>query len=63
MLVAASLAIAGGLGAPVASAQVPPFENCTQAKKAGYQNIPSSSPYCGGEWLDSDNDGIGCESS
>ncbi|WP_264026815.1 excalibur calcium-binding domain-containing protein [Mycolicibacterium pyrenivorans] len=61
MLVAASLAIAGGLGAPVASAQVP-FENCTQAKKAGYQNIPSSSPYCG-EWLDSDNDGIGCESS
>lgn len=46
--------------APVASAA--PFENCTQARQAGYEDIPSSSDYYG-PWLDRDGDGIGCESS
>jgi hypothetical protein len=45
--------------APVASAA--PFKNCTAARDAGYEDIPSTSEYYG-EHLDSDLDGIGCES-
>lgn len=57
---AASLASAVAIGlAPVASAV--PFKNCT-ARDAGYENIPSTSDYYG-ERLDSDLDGIGCESN
>lgn len=60
-----SIAVAALLGAglalaPVATAQAP-FANCTDARNAGYENIPSNSPYYG-PWLDKDNDGIGCES-
>jgi hypothetical protein len=46
--------------APVANAV--PFKNCTQARDAGYEDIPSSSEYYG-PWLDRDADGVGCESS
>lgn len=59
----ASVALAGVVAigsAPVANAA--PFENCTQARQAGYEDIPSSSDYYG-PWLDSDGDGFGCESS
>ncbi|UXA18469.1 excalibur calcium-binding domain-containing protein [Mycobacterium sp. SMC-4] len=45
--------------APAASAA--PFRNCTEAREAGYTNIPSTSEYYG-EHLDRDRDGIGCES-
>jgi hypothetical protein len=54
-----AMIVAVGL-APVASAE--PFRNCTAARDAGYENIPSSSEYYG-EHLDRDLDGIGCESS
>lgn len=57
---AACLATVVAIGtAPVASAV--PFKNCTQARDAGYEDIPASSDYYG-EHLDSDLDGIGCES-
>ena len=46
--------------APVAVADQP-FKNCTAARDAGYEDIPSTSEYYG-EHLDSDLDGIGCES-
>lgn len=36
------------------------FDNCTEAYRAGYADIPrSSSKY--GQHLDRDNDGVGCE--
>lgn len=59
--IAAAIAVAG-LGivlAPIAAAA--PFSNCSQARAAGYSDIPSSSPYYwpGG---DRDGDGIACES-
>jgi hypothetical protein len=53
-----AMIVAVGL-APVASAE--PFKNCTAARDAGYEDIPSTSEYYG-EHLDSDLDGIGCES-
>lgn len=60
LFAAAALAVVGAVGlAPVAAAQ--PFKNCTAARDAGYQDIPASSDYYG-EHLDSDLDGIGCES-
>lgn len=43
-----------------APAAAEPFDNCTQAHKAGYCDIPSDSPYYG-PWLDRDKDGIACE--
>lgn len=51
------VAVLGG----AATANAEPFANCTAAREAGYEDIPSSSPYYG-PWLDRDNDGIGCES-
>lgn len=50
-------------GAVTANAQPgsTPFPNCTAARAAGYEDIPSSSPYYGPH-LDRDQDGIGCES-
>jgi hypothetical protein len=60
LFVAAALAV-GAIGlAPVATADQP-FKNCTQARDAGYEDIPATSEYYG-EHLDSDLDGIGCES-
>jgi hypothetical protein len=60
LLVTAALgAVAVGV-APVAVADQP-FKNCTAARDAGYEDIPSTSEYYG-EHLDSDLDGIGCES-
>lgn len=50
-------AIALGVAAP---AQAVPFKNCTQAKSAGYCDIPSDSDKYG-PWLDRDGDGLGCE--
>ena len=44
--------------APAAAAA--PFKNCSEARAAGYTNIPSSSEYYGSH-LDRDGDGIGCE--
>jgi hypothetical protein len=59
-IAAACLASAVAIGlAPIASAV--PFKNCTQARDAGYEDIPATSEYYG-EHLDSDHDGIGCES-
>lgn len=58
LLICAALGAAAiGLAAP---AQAVPFKNCTQAKAAGYCDIPSDSPYYG-SWLDRDDDGLGCE--
>lgn len=53
-------AAAGVVFAPVAAAEAP-FRNCTEARKAGYTNIPATSDYYGSH-LDRDGDGIGCES-
>ncbi|MDG4663704.1 excalibur calcium-binding domain-containing protein [Mycobacterium sp. 236(2023)] len=50
----------GGAVTAIAQPGSTPFENCTAARKAGYGDIPSSSPYYGTH-LDSDSDGIGCE--
>ncbi|WBP96838.1 excalibur calcium-binding domain-containing protein [Mycolicibacterium neoaurum] len=47
---------------PVPLANATPFKNCTQARQAGYEDIPSSSDYYG-SWLDGDGDGIACEST
>jgi hypothetical protein len=46
--------------APSANADAP-FANCTQAKAAGYHDIPQGDPnyWSGG---DRDHDGIACES-
>lgn len=44
-----------------ATANAEPFVNCSAAEDAGYQDIPSTSEYYGPH-LDSDLDGIGCES-
>ena len=58
LLIASALAVIGiRLAAP---AQAAPFKNCTQAKAAGYCDIPEDSPYYG-SWLDRDQDGLGCE--
>lgn len=37
-----------------------PFKNCTEARNAGYTNIPSTSPFYGPH-LDRDKDGFGCD--
>jgi hypothetical protein len=58
-VVAAAIAAAAIGMAPAASAA--PFKNCTAARDAGYEDIPATSDYYG-EHLDSDLDGIGCES-
>ncbi|PRC46263.1 calcium-binding protein [Mycobacterium sp. ITM-2017-0098] len=59
---AALLVCATGMGvAPVAVAGSAPYENCTEARSNGDTNIPSSSDEYGSH-LDSDGDGIGCES-
>lgn len=61
MTVAGLSAVAGGIAlAPIVAAA--PYENCTAAREAGDTNIPSSSDMYG-EHLDSDLDGIGCESN
>jgi hypothetical protein len=64
-LVAAAIGAAGLGLSPAAFAQPQtqqqPFKNCTAARAAGYEDIPSTSEYYG-PWLDRDNDGIGCES-
>ena len=49
----------GVLAAPVANAV--PYKNCTQARKNGDTDIPSTSDKYG-PWLDRDGDGIACES-
>jgi hypothetical protein len=43
-------------------ANAAPYENCGEARQNGDSNIPSSSDKYG-PWLDSDGDGVGCESS
>jgi hypothetical protein len=58
-VIAAAIATAAIGMAPAASAA--PFKNCTAARDAGYEDIPATSDYYG-EHLDSDLDGIGCES-
>jgi hypothetical protein len=58
LFVAAAIAAAAIGAAPAASAA--PYENCKAAAKDGQFNIPSTSPMYG-PWLDSDDDGIGCE--
>jgi hypothetical protein len=63
MSFAAAALVAGfGVLAAPAIANAEPFKNCTAARDAGYENIPSTSEYYG-EHLDSDLDGIGCESN
>lgn len=64
---AAGAALIGAVGfsalsmAP-ASAAMLPFQNCEAAGAAGVYNIPASSPAYSAA-LDSDSDGVGCESS
>ena len=55
---AAALVAGFGVLAAPAIANAEPFANCTAARDAGYENIPSSSDYYG-EHLDRDLDGIG----
>lgn len=57
----AAVVTAFGILAAPAIASAAPFKNCTEARKAGYSNIPSTSEYYG-KHLDRDGDGIGCES-
>jgi hypothetical protein len=57
VVVTAMGVVAVGAAAPVAAA---PFSNCTEAKAAGYCDIPSDSPYYQSK-LDRDGDGLGCE--
>jgi hypothetical protein len=58
---AATLAAAIGFSALATTpAMAVPFKNCTEAREAGYTNIPSDSPFYG-EHLDADNDGFGCD--
>ncbi|MDN4519600.1 excalibur calcium-binding domain-containing protein [Mycolicibacterium austroafricanum] len=62
LVASAAGAIALGAAAPVgAQPGSTPFVNCSAARAAGYEDIPSSSQYYGPH-LDRDNDGIGCES-
>jgi hypothetical protein len=58
VIAAAIGAVAIGAAPPASAA---PFKNCTAARDAGYEDIPATSEYYG-EHLDSDLDGIGCES-
>ncbi len=37
-----------------------PFRNCTQARAAGHEDIPDSSPLYGAH-MDGDHDGLACE--
>ena len=62
LIASGATAVAVGLAAPAEAQPLPraPFKNCTQAKDAGYCNIPSSSDMYG-PWLDRDGDGLGCE--
>ena len=63
-LFAMSAAGAIAMGTAVVASAQPgstPFVNCSAARDAGYEDIPSSSPYYGPH-LDRDSDGIGCES-
>ncbi|MBI3217645.1 MAG: excalibur calcium-binding domain-containing protein [Mycobacterium sp.] len=56
--VAAAVAVAGTVLAPIAAAA--PYNNCTEAKADGACNIPSSSDKYQAK-LDRDGDGLGCE--
>ena len=59
--VAAALIITGSLLTAPAAVAGPPYKNCTEARKAGDVNIPSTSDKYGPH-LDRDGDGIACES-
>lgn len=59
--VTAIVSVAGFVFTP-AIANAEPFENCSAARDAGYENIPSTSDFYG-EWLDKDLDGVGCEAN
>jgi hypothetical protein len=59
-LVAASAGVGLMVAAGPASAAI--YSNCTQAKAAGHTNIPRTSPFYSSN-LDSDHDGIACETS
>lgn len=54
-------AVAGLSAMSIAPASAAPFDNCTDARNAGYANIPTSSPYFQPGLDGSDNDGVGCE--
>lgn len=51
-----------GIDAGVGGATTTAFANCTEARAAGQENIPASSPYYAAK-LDRDKDGIACESN
>lgn len=63
---AAALVAVGALGLALAPSAAlahdgnHPFENCTEAYKAGYKNIGKSDRHYG-KHLDRDGDGIGCD--
>ena len=46
--------------APAPQTGLRPFNNCTEARRAGRTNIPASDPQYG-PWLDRDKDGFGCD--
>jgi Excalibur calcium-binding domain len=61
-VIAASV-LAGAIAIGVAPlANAAPYKNCSEARSNGDSDIPSSSDKYG-PWLDSDSDGVGCESS
>lgn len=61
-LAATAFVVGFGVLVVPAAANAVPFKNCSAARAAGYENIPSTSEYYG-EHLDRDLDGIGCEST
>lgn len=66
MIRAALLALVAGAGivsmplTPVATAEVAPYRNCTEARANGDCDIPATSDKYQSK-LDRDNDGLGCE--
>lgn len=62
LLAATALVVGFGVIAAPAIANAAPYKNCTEARKNNDTNIPSTSDKYGTH-LDSDGDGIGCESS
>lgn len=59
-LVVAAGIFAGGAVSLAPPAAAVPFKNCSQARAAGYCDIPSDSEYYAPR-LDRDGDGLACE--
>lgn len=60
MIIAASVAVGGGLLFSVPALAGPPYKNCTEAHNDGRYNIPQDDPAYSSK-LDRDGDGFACE--